>query len=100
MIFGSARLQTDMSQLILKSNHDIPQMQSLSKAALILNSNKQLRRPKRKNKGLGKQPFCKCGCGNGIILKAERGENEVSLQMVSDNFYFMQKRGICLLKKN
>ena len=36
MISGSARLQTGMLQLILKSNRGIPQMQSLSKAALTL----------------------------------------------------------------
>ncbi len=38
MIFGSAQLQTDTLQLILKSNYGIQQMRFLSKAALILNS--------------------------------------------------------------
>ena len=37
--------------------------------------------------------FCKCGCGNGIVFKADNEEKEVSLQMVSDNFYFMQSKG-------
>ena len=43
--------------------------------------------------------FCKCGCGNGIILKADSEENEVSLQVVSDNFYFMQNKGKMSLKE-
>lgn len=31
--------------------------------------------------------FCKCGCGNGVILKADKEHDEVSLQLVSDRFY-------------
>ena len=37
--------------------------------------------------------FCKCGCGNGIVLKADNEDEEVSLQIVSDNFYTMQNKG-------
>lgn len=37
--------------------------------------------------------FCKCGCGNGIVLKADNENEEVSLQIVSDNFYTMQNKG-------
>ena len=37
--------------------------------------------------------FCKCGCGNGIVLKAERVDDDTSLQLVSDNFYIMQNKG-------
>lgn len=43
--------------------------------------------------------FCKCGCGNGIVLKADNEDKEVSLQMVSDNFYFMQSKGRMSLKE-
>lgn len=35
--------------------------------------------------------FCKCGCMDGVVLKADTEDNEVSLQFVSDNFYTMQK---------
>lgn len=39
-----------------------------------------------------KTMFCKCGCGNGVILKADDDEDwGVSLQLVSDNFYTNQK---------
>lgn len=31
--------------------------------------------------------FCKCGCGNGVVLKADKDEDELSLQFVSDVFY-------------
>lgn len=35
-----------------------------------------------------KTMFCKCGCGNGVILKADNDKDfGVSLQLVSDNFY-------------
>lgn len=37
--------------------------------------------------------FCKCGCGNGIVIKADNEDHEVSLQLVSDNFYTMQNKG-------
>ncbi len=37
--------------------------------------------------------FCTCGCGNGIVLKAERVDNDMSLQLVSDNFYIAQNKG-------
>lgn len=44
--------------------------------------------------------FCKCGCGNGIVLKADNEDNDLSLQIVSDNFYFMQNKGKISLKKD
>ena len=33
--------------------------------------------------------YCKCGCGNGVILKMDDddGDSGISLQLVSDNFY-------------
>lgn len=35
-----------------------------------------------------KSMFCKCGCGNGVVLKADNDKDfGVSLQLVSDNFY-------------
>lgn len=37
--------------------------------------------------------FCKCGCGNGIVLKADKEDDELSVQLVSDNFYFRQNKG-------
>ncbi|MCM1232306.1 MAG: hypothetical protein NC489_19460 [Ruminococcus flavefaciens] len=38
-----------------------------------------------------KTMFCKCGCGNGVILKADNDKDfGVSLQLVSDNFYSTQ----------
>lgn len=37
--------------------------------------------------------FCKCGCGEGIVLKADKEIGELSLQFVSDNFYVMQSKG-------
>lgn len=43
--------------------------------------------------------FCKCGCGNGIVLKADNEDEEVSLQIVSDNFYFMQNKGKMSIKE-
>lgn len=43
--------------------------------------------------------FCTCGCGNGIILKAERVDNDTSLQLVSDNFYIVQNKGKMSLKE-
>jgi len=43
--------------------------------------------------------FCKCGCGNGIVLKADNEDEEVSLQIVSDNFYSMQNKGKMSIKE-
>lgn len=43
--------------------------------------------------------FCKCGCGNVIVLKADNEDNDLSLQIVSDNFYFMQNKGKISLKE-
>lgn len=43
--------------------------------------------------------FCKCGCGNGIVLKADNEDEEVSLQIVSDNFYTMQNKGKMSIKE-
>ena len=37
--------------------------------------------------------FCKCGCGNGVVLKFDNEDNEFSLQLVSDSFYFRQDKG-------
>ena len=42
--------------------------------------------------------FCTCGCGNGIVLKADNEDEEVSLQIVSDNFYTMQNKGKMSIK--
>lgn len=36
--------------------------------------------------------FCKCGCCNGIILKADKEDEVLSLQLVSDNFYVLQNK--------
>lgn len=43
--------------------------------------------------------FCKCGCDNGIVLKADNEDEEVSLQIVSDNFYSMQNKGKMSIKE-
>lgn len=43
--------------------------------------------------------FCKCGCRNGIVLKANREDDDLSLQIVSDNFYIMQNKGKMSLKE-
>lgn len=43
--------------------------------------------------------FCKCGCGEGVILKADNDDHELSLQFVSDNFYLMQNKGKMSLKE-
>ncbi len=43
--------------------------------------------------------FCKCGCMDGVVLKADNNDHELSLQLVSDNFYFMQGRGKMSLKE-
>lgn len=37
--------------------------------------------------------FCKCGCGNGVGLKFDNEDDELSVQLVSDNFYFRQNKG-------
>lgn len=37
--------------------------------------------------------FCKCGCGNGVVLKFDTEDDELSLQFVSDNFFMMKKKG-------
>ena len=34
---------------------------------------------------------CKCGCNNGVRLKFDNEDGDVSLQLVSDNFYTYQK---------
>lgn len=43
--------------------------------------------------------FCNCGCGNGIVLKADNEDEEVSLQIVSDSFYIMQDKGKMSLRE-
>ena len=35
--------------------------------------------------------YCKCGCGNGVLLKFDKDDEDLSLQLVSDNFYAYQK---------
>lgn len=37
--------------------------------------------------------FCKCGCNDGVVLKFDTEDDELSLQFVSDNFYMIQKKG-------
>lgn len=47
-----------------------------------------------------KTMFCKCGCGNGIIIKADDDKDwGVSLQLVSDNFYTNQKNIHTMIKE-
>lgn len=43
--------------------------------------------------------FCNCECGNGIVLKADNEDEEVSLQIVSDTFYIMQDKGKMSLRE-
>lgn len=43
--------------------------------------------------------FCKCGCSDGIVLKADNNDHELSVQLVSDNFYSMQTKGKISLKE-
>lgn len=43
--------------------------------------------------------FCKCGCRNGVVLKFDNEDNEFSLQLVSDSFYFSQDKGKMTLKE-
>ena len=38
-----------------------------------------------------KTKHCKCGCGNGVLLKFDKDDEDLSLQLVSDNFYAYQK---------
>ena len=37
--------------------------------------------------------FCRCGCMDGVVLKFDKDDDELSLQFVSDNFYTTQNRG-------
>lgn len=37
--------------------------------------------------------FCKCDCGNGVVLKFDDEDEELSVQLVSDNYYIMQNKG-------
>lgn len=43
--------------------------------------------------------FCKCGCMDGVVLKADNTDNELSLQLVSDYFYLMQSKGKISLRE-
>lgn len=43
--------------------------------------------------------FCNCGCGNGVVLKFDNEDNELSVQLVSDNHYTMQNKGNMSLKE-
>lgn len=43
--------------------------------------------------------FCKCGCGNGVILKFDNEDDELSVQLVSDNFYSIQNKGKMPIKE-
>lgn len=36
--------------------------------------------------------FCDCGCGNGVVLKFDKEDNELYMQLVSDIFYTMQNK--------
>ena len=36
--------------------------------------------------------YCKCGCGNGVVLRADRDKFGTQLQLVSDNYYSRQKK--------
>ena len=37
--------------------------------------------------------FCRCGFMDGVVLKFDKDDDELSLQFVSDNFYTTQNRG-------
>lgn len=47
--------------------------------------------------------FCKCGCKNGVTFKVEsegkNWERELSIQLVSDNYYLMQNKGKMRIKE-
>lgn len=43
--------------------------------------------------------FCKCGCGNGVIFKFDNEDDELSVQLVSDNHYTMQNNGKISIKE-
>ena len=45
--------------------------------------------------------FCKCGCGNGVIIKADNTDKDlgVLLQLVSDNYYNNGNSRIMTLKE-
>lgn len=43
--------------------------------------------------------FCNCGCGNGVVLKFDNEEDELSVQLVSDNYYTIQTKGKMLFKE-
>lgn len=45
------------------------------------------------NKENGYVTFCKCGCGNGVIFKFDNEDGELSVHLVSDNYYFKQDKG-------
>lgn len=37
--------------------------------------------------------FCNCGCGNGVALRFDKEDDELSVQFVSDNYYTKQDKG-------
>lgn len=43
--------------------------------------------------------FCKCGCGEGVVLKVDKECGDLSIQFVSDNFYLMQRKGKMSLRE-
>ena len=45
--------------------------------------------------------FCKCGCHNGIIMKAEKDDDDfgLSITLVSDNFYMRQAGVFRIIKE-
>lgn len=43
--------------------------------------------------------FCECGCRNGVVLKFDNEDDDLSVQLVSDNFYTMQNKGKVSLKE-
>lgn len=43
--------------------------------------------------------FCKCGCNNGVILRFDKDEEDLSISLVSDNFYLQQKNKMSIKEK-
>lgn len=43
--------------------------------------------------------FCKCGCSNGVVLRFDKDEEDISISLVSDNFYLQQKNKISIKEK-
>lgn len=43
--------------------------------------------------------FCKCGCSNGVVLRFNKDEEDISISLVSDNFYLQQKNKMSIKEK-